>query len=148
MNKNEPGFRTVVLTAYPLKSNCWMSSEATKPVPPTTQAFFMIAVVVARWSQFGTMKKKRVCLSRKRGRRFRVYLISNWRRRINGSSNGWELEGEHVMICVCGSTYFLWTRTKGLCDISVFLFHFLFFWVKFLFVFWKEDWSKGLFGWT
>ena len=40
---NEPGFLTVVFTAYPFSSSILMSTEAMYPLPPVTHAVFFLA---------------------------------------------------------------------------------------------------------
>jgi hypothetical protein len=39
----EPGFLTVVLTAYPFSSSILMSAEAMYPLPPVTHAIFFFS---------------------------------------------------------------------------------------------------------
>jgi hypothetical protein len=44
----EPGFLTVVFTAYPFSNSILMSAEAMYPLPPVTHAtFFLLTVDIA-----------------------------------------------------------------------------------------------------
>ena len=45
--EDQPGFLTVVLTAYPFSSNSLTNKDATNPVPPTTQAVFVPTIWLA-----------------------------------------------------------------------------------------------------